>query len=142
MNTLVLGLAFATTSVVAGMIVLAFSLAIDEVLLRLTSVELAAAWARYAKFGVFAFTFTGGLRLKELEALAASGSVPLEVDQALIEVFKSLSATLSAGAWSLLLFFGCGLAAYGVLRVYENYKTSSPPQRSGDRHSNVPAARF
>ncbi|HVE12296.1 MAG TPA: hypothetical protein VNI01_02775 [Elusimicrobiota bacterium] len=121
MNALTLGLVFATAAAVSGCVLVAFSRPMDAVLLRILSGELAAAWSKYAKFAVLVASFSGGLRINQLEALSMM-TTPVSANRCLMEVFQAVSGTLQEASWALLLFFGGTLIAYAVTQVYNHLR--------------------
>lgn len=130
MDIVMLTATFLAALGVSGGVVLAFSVPMDATLNRLLSSELAAGWSRAAKFAVFVAAFTGGLRLSELENVLlvryGGGGQPLRASQGLLEVFKSVSGSLTAASWAVLAFFAGALGVYGATRLYELLKPVAP----------------
>lgn len=143
MNALVLVLIFLAAIAVAGCVVAAFSTSIDGVLLRLLSGEMAAAWSKYAKFALFVASFTGGLRLNEIQALAGGeAQASMKLGQCLMEVYKTIAGTLGGASWTLLIFFGATLAAYLASYLYSSLKAAPRQQRVGEPQSPMHAGRL
>ena len=146
MDIATLILVFLSAVILSGCVVMAFSAPIDGALNRLLSGEMAAAWTRYAKFAVLVASFTGGMRLKELEALAGlslnpSSQAAINMSKCLMEVYKTILGTLGAASWTLLVFFGATLTAYAGMNAYETFKSQSQAPRFGDRQHGAAALR-
>lgn len=131
MNALTLGLIFLAAIVVSGCVVVAFSRPMDAVLQRVLSGEMAMAWSKYVKFAVLVASFSGGLRLNQIAALA-NPPPPLTINQGLLEIFRTMVGSLEAASWTLLAFFGATLAAYAVMNVYATLKETRYSRTPGD----------
>lgn len=143
MNLSMLILVFLAAVAVAGCVTRIFAEPMDWALMRLINHEMAAAWSRFAKFAVFVASFTGGLRLNELQSLTTfgSGQAPVNWSQGLLEVYKTISGGLTAASYTLLIFFGATLIAYAATQVYDYLKQVGKPGRS-EEHRGVPAGRY
>jgi hypothetical protein len=143
-----LALVFLTAVVVSACVLMTFAMAMDAVLFRLISGEMAKAWSLYAKFAVFVASFVGGLRLQEIQAatvpVVVSGqqqaSVNISASKCLVEVFKTIAGALSVASWTLFAFFGAALAAYVVLHVYNSLKSEARQSRGTEQHQHSGAA--
>jgi hypothetical protein len=134
MDTITLALAFVTAAAVSGCVVLAFSKAIDGALSRLMAEEMAGAWSLYVKFAVFVASFTDGLHVKDMS------QTDFNAHRALGEVFRSMTDSLGAASWCLLIFFGATFAAHIVMGLYAAFKPA-PHGRTSERHIGMPAGR-
>ncbi|PIR17503.1 MAG: hypothetical protein COV48_08605 [Elusimicrobia bacterium CG11_big_fil_rev_8_21_14_0_20_64_6] len=120
MDTASLVYSYAAAALVAGAITAAFSPAINRVLNKLIPEEVAPAWSQFIKFALFVSSFVGGMpNTTPGRFIDRNGpAVPLPVEGAeLLMVMKSVGGALTAASWTLFLFFGVTLSAYGVRRL-------------------------
>lgn len=94
------------------------------ILSRVVAEELSSAWHRYIKFAIYVVGVSGGVRIWELEKYITPRSkdvaVPvLNADRWVLEVYRTVIATLQSVAWMLLVFFLFALIAYVVVRGFE-----------------------
>ena len=115
MDTSSLILAYTAAAVVAGVVTLAFSPAINRVLNKLIPDAVAPAWAQFIKFALFVASFAGGMPLttpgRFIDRNGPAVTLPVE-GEGLVMVMRSVGGALAAASWTLLIFFGVTLIAY------------------------------
>jgi hypothetical protein len=94
------------------------------ILSRVVAEELSSAWHRYIKFAIYVVGVSGGVRIWELEKYITPRSKDVEMpvlnaDRWVLEVYRTIIATLQSVAWMLLIFFLFALIAYVVVRGFE-----------------------
>jgi len=94
------------------------------ILSRVVAEELSSAWHRYIKFAIYVVGVSGGVRIWELEKYITPRTKDFEVpvlnaDRWVLEVYRTIIATLQSVAWMLLVFFLFALIAYVVVRGFE-----------------------
>ena len=121
MDTSSLVYSYAAAALVAGVVTLAFSPAINRVLNKLIPVEVAPAWSQFIKFALFVSSFVGGMPItapgRFIDRNGPAVTLPIEGEEILM-VMKSVSGALTAASWTLLIFFGVTLGAYGAGRFW------------------------
>lgn len=142
MDIATLIVAFLAALAVSGCVVLAFSSAINGVILRLISGEVAAAWARFVKFALFVASFAGGLRLHELETLSgltsfSNGQSQINMGECLLEMYKTIAGGLIAASWALLAFFGTTLCVYAAMRLQGTSRPQEPSRPIERQHGSA-----
>jgi hypothetical protein len=115
---------FTISVAVAAVIGWLFDKPVAEILRRIVSEELAAAWHRYVRFAVLVVGVSVGVRIWELEKYitprdARESAVVLNADRWTLEVYRTVIATAQSIAWMLLVFFAVALIAFVVLRGLE-----------------------
>ena len=119
MDTSSLVYSYSAAALVAGAVTLAFSSPINRVLHKLIPDEVAPAWSQFIKFALFVSSFVGGMPVAEpgrfIDRNGPAVTLPVEGAQILM-VMKSVSGALTAASWTLLIFFGVTLSAYGAKR--------------------------
>lgn len=125
METSSLVLSYSAAAIVAGVVTLAFSSAINRVLEKLIPKEVAPAWSQFVKFGLFVSAFAGGMPVtapgRFIERNGPAVVIPVEGTE-LMMVMKSVAGALVAASWTLLIFFGVTLGAYGAGRLWAAVK--------------------
>jgi hypothetical protein len=120
MDTSSLVFSYAAAAFVAGAVTLAFSATINRVLKKLIPDEVASAWSQFIKFALFVSSFVGGMPVAApghfIDRNSPAVTLPIEGAE-LLMVMKSVSGALTAASWTLLLFFGVTLSAYGAKRL-------------------------
>ncbi len=101
------------------------------ILSRVVAEELSSAWHRYIKFAIYVVGVSGGVRIWELEKYITPRSKDVEVtvlnaDRWVLEVYRTIIATLQSVAWMLLVFFLFALIAYVVVRGFELRRSRQP----------------
>lgn len=121
MDTSSLVYSYAAAALVAGVVTLAFSPAINRVLHKLIPDEVAPAWSQFIKFALFVSSFVGGLPIaapgRFIDRNGPAVTLPVEGAE-LLMVMKSVSGALTAGSWTLFIFFSVTLSAYGAQRFW------------------------
>ena len=113
---------------VSTIIVLFFSGPIDNILLRIISDEISKAWSKYLKFAIYVTGISAGVRIWELEKYITepryegANIVELKAERWVLEVYRTVIATLQGVAWMLLVFFVFALVAYVIVRARESKK--------------------
>ncbi len=90
---------------------------------RIIADEIAGAWVRFIKFGIYVVGISGGVRLWQLDRYISPRSqedvVELTATLWSWELFKSFVGALQAITWMLLVVFVFALVAYVVVRGME-----------------------
>ncbi len=125
---------------VSALVARVFRDPVEAILQRLIADPISAAWVRYMKFALYVVGISGGVRIWDLERYitpqrlprpAVPGQAfeyeevpPLVLDQQrwVLEVYRTIIATLQNIAWMLLVFFVFALIAYVVVRLSESRK--------------------
>ena len=105
-----------------------FKRPIGDILQRIVSDELSAAWRRYIVFAIVVVGISGGVRIYDLERYITAPAAPrdeaveplaLTANRWTLEVYRTIIETLQSIAWMLLVFFVVALVAYVVVRGFE-----------------------
>ena len=101
-----------------------FDRAIAAILNRIIAEEISSAWARYIKFAIYVVGVSGGVRIWELEkyitpVMEGRGPVALNPDRWILEVYRTIIATLQSTAWLLLVVFAVALIGIVVVKGQE-----------------------
>lgn len=101
-----------------------FRNSLRTILNRILSPELSGAWNRYITFAIYVVGVSGGVRIWEIEKYItprAEGEVPivLNSDRWLLEIYRTVIATLQSTAWMLLVVFAVALIAVVIVRGQE-----------------------
>jgi len=120
---------FLIALLVSFIIVRAFHKPVEQILGRVVSEALSAAWLRYIEFAVYVVGVSGGVRIGELERyITGSGEsktpLVLNGERWTLEVYRTIIGTAQSVAWLLLVFFGFALIAYVIVRAAEMRKGS------------------
>lgn len=112
-----------------------FNKPIGDILSRLVSESLGAAWHRYITFAIYIVGVSGGVKINHLERYITPKSeenrvIEMNLDRWIIEVYRTIIETLQGIAWMLLVFFIFALIAYVILRGFELKKTKSETSSS------------
>jgi ABC-type transport system involved in multi-copper enzyme maturation permease subunit len=125
---------FGIAFVVSSIIVLVFTRPIDKILLRIIADEISRAWSKYIKFAIYVTGISSGVRIWELEKYITepryegSKIVELNPERWVLEVYRTVIATLQGAAWMLLVFFVFALVAYVIVRASELKRRNGEPQ--------------
>lgn len=119
-----LAVTLAVSTLVCFIVAKLFHRSIGNILNRLVSVELGAAWQRYISFAIYVVGISGGVRIWALEQYVTprskeQGIVELTAARWVLEVYRTIIETLQGIAWMLLVFFIFALIAYVILRGFE-----------------------
>jgi hypothetical protein len=118
-----LAVTFGIAALTAFVAARAFDRPIERILGRLVAEDLGGAWQRYIKFAIYVVGISGGVRLHALEQyiLPRHEQAPyvLNADRWVLEVYRTVIASLQSIAWMLLIFFAFALVAYVVVRGQE-----------------------
>jgi len=117
---------FAVAIAVALLVSRMFTQPIDMILKRIIADAISAAWLKYMKFAILVVGISSGVRIYELEKYIVPARfdkenklLELTSERWILEIYRTIIATLQGIAWMLLLFFVCALIAYVVVRVAE-----------------------
>ena len=120
-----LAVTFLIASLVSFVVAKVFDRPLRQILVRLVTEDLSAAWHRYLLFAIYVVGISGGVRIWNLERYINPGTGPdspplvLTPDRWTLEVYRTVIGTLQSVAWMLLVFFGFALVAYVVVRGLE-----------------------
>lgn len=117
------GIALSVSCIVARI----FDRPVKNILARIIADEIHLAWVKYIQFAVYVVGVSGGVRLWQLERYIIprqSGEAVQEVlvlttDRWILEVYRTIIATMQSVAWMLMVFFVFALIAYVIVRVFE-----------------------
>ncbi|MBC3876877.1 hypothetical protein H8K38_03540 [Undibacterium sp. FT79W] len=117
---------FAVAIAVALLVSRMFTQPIDMILKRIIADAISAAWLKYMKFAILVVGISSGVRIYELEKYIVPARfdkenklLELTFERWILEIYRTIIATLQGIAWMLLLFFVCALIAYVIVRVAE-----------------------
>lgn len=117
---------FAVAIAVALLVSRMFTQPIDMILKRIIADAISAAWLKYMKFAILVVGISSGVRIYELEKYIVPARFDKEnklreltSERWILEIYRTIIATLQGIAWMLLLFFVCALIAYVIVRVAE-----------------------
>lgn len=117
---------FAVAIAVALIVFRMFTQPIDMILKRIIADAISAAWLKYMKFAILVVGISSGVRIYELEKYIVPARfdkenklLELTSERWILEIYRTVIATLQGIAWMLLLFFVCALIAYVIVRVAE-----------------------
>ena len=101
-----------------------FNQPISSILKRIVAEEISSAWQKYIKFAVYVVGISGGVRIWQLEKYITAtepDAVPilLNAERWLLEIYRTIIATLQSVAWMLLVFFLFALIAFVVVKGFE-----------------------
>jgi hypothetical protein len=119
-----LAVTFTVSLLVAAGVVRLFDRPVAEILQRVVTGPLSAAWHRYIKFALLVVSVGGGVRIWELERYINPRSkdepmLVLNAERWVLEVYRTIIATLQSAAWMLLVVFLVALVAYVLVRGFE-----------------------
>ena len=114
----------AVSAAVCFIVARIFDKPIGNILTRLVSGELGAAWHRYLTFAIYVVGISGGVRIWALEQYVTprsteQGILELNAARWVLEVYRTIIETLQGIAWMLLVFFVFALIAYVILHGFE-----------------------
>lgn len=123
---------FAVAIAVALLVSRMFTQPIDMILKRIIADAISAAWLKYMKFAILVVGISSGVRIYELEKYIVPARfdkenklLELTSERWILEIYRTIIATLQGIAWMLLLFFVCALIAYVIVRVAEMKRRQS-----------------
>jgi hypothetical protein len=101
-----------------------FRNSLKVILNRILTPELVAAWFRYVTFAIYVVGVSGGVRIWEIEKYITPRSeneppIVLNGDRWLLEMYRTVIATLQSTAWMLLVVFAVALIAVVIVRGQE-----------------------
>lgn len=97
---------------------------IGEIFSRIIQDNISTAWQRYIMFATYVVGISGGVRLYELERYITPqqieiGILTLSGERWILEIYRTLIASLQSIAWMYLLVFIVALIAYVIVRGFE-----------------------
>jgi hypothetical protein len=115
---------FLVAVLVSFIVALLFRNSLRTILNRVLSPELSGAWNRYIMFAIYVVGVSGGVRIWEIEKYITprvENEVPivLNSDRWLLEIYRTVIATLQSTAWMLLVVFAVALIAVVIVRGQE-----------------------
>lgn len=107
-----------------------FNKPIGDIISRLVSDSLSAAWSRYITFAIYIVGVSGGVKIYHLERYITPRSedqrvIEMNLDRWVIEIYRTIIETLQGIAWMLLVFFLFALIAYVIIRGFELRRSKS-----------------
>jgi hypothetical protein len=122
---------FALAVLVSFGVVALFRSSLRTILNRILSPELVAAWNRYLMFAIYVVGVSGGVRIWELEKYITPRTeteipIVLNSDRWLLEMYRTVIATLQSTAWMLLVVFAVTLIAIVIVRGQEMKHGKTP----------------
>ncbi|MBU2098923.1 MAG: hypothetical protein KKD00_09185 [Gammaproteobacteria bacterium] len=102
-----------------------------EIFSRIIQDSISAAWQRYIMFATYVVGISGGVRLYELERYITPqqieiGILTLSGERWILEIYRTLIASLQSIAWMYLLVFIVALIAYVIVRGFELKRGITP----------------
>jgi hypothetical protein len=113
-----------TAAAVSFGVSMLFRGSLRTILNRILTPELVTAWYRYITFAIYVVGVSGGVRIWELEKYITprvenEPAVVLTRDRWLLELYRTVIATLQSTAWMLLVVFAVALIAVVIVRGQE-----------------------
>jgi hypothetical protein len=113
---------FAIALLVTFIVAKVFDSSVSRILQRIFSEDISAAWKRYMSFAIYVVGISGGVRIWELEKYISprgkdQPALILNADRWVLEVYRTVIATLQSTAWLFLVFFAVALLAYAIVRA-------------------------
>jgi len=104
---------------------------LGEIYSRIIQDSISAAWQRYTLFATYVVGISGGVRVYELERYITPqnpefGMLSLSGDRWILEIYRTLIASLQSIAWMYLLVFIVALIAYVIVRGFELKRGLTP----------------
>jgi len=115
---------FLIALVVAYILARFFDQPISAILKRIVAEEISSAWQKYIKFAIYVVGISGGVRIWQLEKYITATEpdaepILLNAERWLLEIYRTIIATLQSVAWMLLVFFLFALIAFVVVKGFE-----------------------
>ena len=113
-----------TAVAVSFAVAMIFRRSLKTILNRILGPELVVAWYRYITFAIYVVGVSGGVRIWELEKYITprspdEGMIVLTRERWLLELYRTVIATLQSTAWMLLVVFAVALIAVVIVRGQE-----------------------
>ena len=101
-----------------------FSKPMAEIFRRIIQDPISAAWQRYIMFATYVVGISGGVRLYELERYVTPRYqdveiLTLSVERWVLEIYRTIIASLQSIAWMYLVVFIVALIAYVIVKGFE-----------------------
>lgn len=115
---------FAIALLVCVIIARFFDKPITAILERIVNEAISSAWQKYIKFAIYVVGISGGVRIWQLEKYITATDpdtqpIILNAERWLLEIYRTIIATLQSVAWMLLVFFLFALIAFVVVKGFE-----------------------
>lgn len=121
-----LAVTFTISVIVCFIIARIFRESIQKILHRLTEETISESLNKYIQFAIYVVGISSGVRIWELERyISPNGNsdnsviLTLTTDRWILEVYRTIIATLEGIAWMLLVFFIFALIVYVIVRSQE-----------------------
>lgn len=119
-----LAVTLVTSALVSFGVAMIFRRSLKTILNRILGPELVVAWYRYITFAIYVVGVSGGVRIWELEKYITprspeEGAIVLTPERWLLELYRTVIATLQSTAWMLLVVFAVALIAVVIVRGQE-----------------------
>jgi hypothetical protein len=116
---------FVLSFIVTFGVVHAFKKPITLIFNRIIKDPISAVWEKYISFAAYVVGISGGVRIYQLERYIIPAKDDAEVlvlthERWVIEVYRTIIATLQSLAWMYLLVFIVALIAYVIVRGSES----------------------
>jgi hypothetical protein len=115
-------MAYSAALLVALAVTAAFAAPIEEMLFRLLPKDISAPWQKFIKFALFVAAFTGGMPSPPAAFIDRNVAAVPVPGMGMMVVMKSVSGSLMAAAWFLLIFFAATLTALTGANVYASLR--------------------
>lgn len=101
-----------------------FSKPMTEIFGRIIQDRISAAWQRYIMFATYVVGISGGVRLYDLERYVTPRYQEVEVltlslERWVLEIYRTIIASLQSIAWMYLVVFIVALIAYVIVKGFE-----------------------
>jgi len=108
-----------------------FSKPMTEIFSRIIQDRISAAWQRYIMFATYVVGISGGVRLYELERYVTPryqevDVLTLSVERWVLEIYRTIIASLQSIAWMYLVVFIVALIAYVIVKGFELRRGAGP----------------
>jgi len=97
---------------------------IGAIFMRIIQDEISTAWQRYVMFATYVVGISAGVRIYDLERYISPQFRDMEILQLnaerwVLEIYRTLIASLQGIAWMYLVVFVVALLAYVIVRGFE-----------------------
>lgn len=117
---------FVLSILVCSIIAKLFSNSLKKILERLTEPAISESFRKYILFAMYVVGISSGVRIWELERYITPSQyaeetqiLVLNSERWILEVYRTIIATLEGIAWMLLIFFLFTLIAYVIVKATE-----------------------
>jgi hypothetical protein len=115
---------FSLSIAVSFGIVKAFDKSMAAIFNRIIQDQISTVWQKYIKFAGYVVGVSGGVRIHQIERYISAPRKDTEVlvlnsERWVLEVYRTIIATLQGLAWMYLVVFIFALVAYVIVRGFE-----------------------